>query len=301
MEVTRNRSCFVLGPHRSGTTIVCTALAASGAFVCLTAADIVAFHEHGRVSESTGRERDLDPSALSALARRGETRRIDSVQVSEDLPEEYGFLVPGRRLTPGTAPVVASVYRELAGSGGPAWYLLRNPWDLARAPQILALFPEATFVFVVRDPVQTIDSQLQAVRTLYAEPSAYHALLDQRYRRMLARPMKFAFYRFLTGRPRMVDLLTRSFARTTARWMESLDGLPPERWIVTRYEDLVADPREELGRLFGFLGLSSEGIDVAAAAIRRGTRTLDPQVLRRVPMIRDRTRVFRQAYGYGDS
>ncbi|HJU87623.1 MAG TPA: sulfotransferase [Gemmatimonadota bacterium] len=293
-----NPSCFVLGPHRSGTTIVCNALAESRAFVCLTAADIVAFHQRTGAQDAVPHDRD-PRSTLAALARRGETRRIDAVRVTEDLPEEYGFLVPGRRLTPETASVVTAVYEDLArGAAREARYLLRNPWDLSRAPRILELFPEASFVFVVRDPVETIDSQLQAARTLYAEPSEYHALLDLRYRRMLGRPRLFALYRFLTGRPRMVDALTHSFARSTTRWIESLDRLPPERWVVARYEDLVAEPRKELGRLYAFLGLSPERIPALAGEIRPGSRTLHPHVAAREAKIRSRTRLYRDWFGY---
>ena len=292
-----NRPCFLLGPHRSGTTIVCNALAGSGAFVFLTAADIVAFHE--RSAGAAGPRGSDARSALARLARRGETRKIDAVPVTEDLPEEYGFLLPGRRLTPETAPVVASVYRDLAGADASgARYLLRNPWDLARAPMILTLFPGASFVFVVRDPVETIDSQLRATRALFAEPSEYHALLDPRYRRMLRHPLRLALYRFLTGRPRMVGTFTRSFARSTARWLESLDRLPPNRWIVTRYEDLIADPANELGRLYGFLGLSPERIPAIARDIRPGSRTLHSHVVARIRNIQRSTRCFRERFGY---
>jgi len=297
--VSLNRSCFVLGPHRSGTTIVCNALAASGAFVCLTAADIVAFQARSAGSGTAGHGGSDARSTLAGLARRGETRKIDAVPVSEDLPEEYGFLLPGRRLTPETAPVLASVHRDIAGADAPgARHLLRNPWDLARAPMILELFPGASFVFVVRDPIETIDSQLQATRALFAEPSDYHALLDPSYRRMLRRPLRFALYRFLTGRARMADTLTRSFARSTARWLGSLERLPPERWLVTRYEDLVADPTKELGRMYAFLGLSPERIPAIAREIRPGTRTLHRDVVARIGKIRRRTRRFGERFGY---
>lgn len=224
---------------------------------------------------------------------------IDAMRVSDDLPEEYGFLLPDLRLTPATAPVVASVYGELAGEGArEARYLLRNPWDLASARQILELFPAATFVFLVRDPVQTIDSQLQAVRTIFAEPSEYLALLALKYRRILRRPLKFALYRFLAGRPRVVDLLTRSFARDTDRWLRGLDHLPADRWIVTRYEDLIADPAKELGRVYAFLGIPIEGVSHVAPEIRPGSRTLHPHVVARIPGIRSRTRRFRERFGY---
>ncbi|HJR53953.1 MAG TPA: sulfotransferase [Gemmatimonadota bacterium] len=294
--------CFVLGPHRSGTTIVCNALAASGAFACLTAADIVAFHERSGAYGS-GRHCPSDAgstrAALAALSRKGETRKIDAVRVSEELPEEYGFLFPERRLTPETAPVLTSVYRDLAGEApDEARYLLRNPWDFPNAARILELFPEATFVFVVRDPVETIDSQLQAARTLLAEPSEYHALLDLRYRRLLRRRGRLALYRLLARRPRFVDLLTRSLARDTRRWTEALERLPADRWIVTRYEDLLAEPARELRRLFTFLRLPPERTDAVAREIRPGARTLHPQVVARITGIRSRTRRFRERFGY---
>ena len=290
--------CFVLGPHRSGTTIVCNALAGSGAFVSLTAADIVAFHERSG-AYSTRHEASGGGSDLATLARRGESRKIDAMPVSEDLPEEYGFLFPGRRLTAESAPVLTSVYRDLAGdTADDARYLLRNPWDLPNATRILELFPEATFVFVVRDPVQTIDSQLQAARTLLAEPSEYHALLDLRYRRLLGRRGRLALYRFLARRPRFVDLLARSFARDTRRWIEDLERLPPDRWVVTRYEDLLADPAREVGRLFAFLGLPPERIDAIAREMRPGERALHPHVVARIPKIRGRNRRYRERFGY---
>ena len=290
--------CFVLGPHRSGTTIVCNALAGSGAFVFLTAADIVAFHERSgaysaRHGASAGR------SDLATLARRGESRKIDAMPVSEDLPEEYGFLFRGRRLTAETAPVLTSVHRELAGEAADdARYLLRNPWDLPDAPRILELFPEATFVFVIRDAVQTIDSQVQAARTLFAEPSEYHGLLDLRYRRLARRRWRFALSRFLTGRPRIVDVLTRSFAGSTERWIRSLELLPPERWIVTRYEDLIADPAKELGRLYAFLRLPPERLPAILRQIRPGDRELHPHIVARAAKIRSWTRAFRERFGY---
>ena len=290
--------CFVLGPHRSGTTIVCNALAGSGAFVSLAAADIVAFHERSG-GYSAPHETSGGSSDLATLARRGESRKIDAMPVSVDLPEEYGFLFPGRRLTAETAPLLAAVYRDLAGDAADdARFLLRNPWDLPNTPRILELFPEATFVFVVRDPVETIDSQLQAARKLLAEPSEYHALLDLRYRRLLARRGRLALYRFLVRRPRFVDLLTRSFARDTRRWIGDLERLPPDRWIVTRYEDLLADTARELYRLYAYLGLPPERVPAIAREILPGTRALHPHVTAREARIRSRTRSFRAKFGY---
>lgn len=284
-----NRSCFVLGPHRSGTTILASSLAASGAFVYLTAADIVACHQGvDQVELSLGR-----------LVQGNETRVIDEVQLSEDLPEEYGFLLPGRRLSEESAPRLVSIYRDLARkSDRETMSLLRNPWDLARTALIHRLFPGAHFIFVVRDPVGTINSQLQAVRTLFAAPSEYHGLLDPRYRRIVRRKRLFAFYRFVTSRGRMVDRLLKGFVRSTDRLIQDLPRLPQDRWTLLKYEDLISDPAKELTRVYGFLGLPQGKIPSLANEIRPRGRTLDPHVEARIPKIRERTRSFRETFGY---
>lgn len=285
-----NGSCFVLGPHRSGTTILCQALAGSGEFLYLTAADIVAFHQ--------GADR-VEPT-LGELVQRRESRKIDDVRLSEDPPEEYGFLLPGRCLSEEFAPKLAGIYRDLAAKRGvEKRALLRNPWDLPRTALIQRLFPKASFVFVVRDPIQTINSQLQAVRTLFAEPSEYHCLLDRRYRRVVRRKRLFRFYRRVSSRGMMVSLLAKSFQRSTDRLIRDLDTLPRETWTVTKYEDLVREPEKELARVYGFLGLPPGEIPRLAEAIRPSGRELDPDVTARIPKIRKRTRSFRQTFGYG--
>ncbi|CAN5864640.1 hypothetical protein BH20GEM1_BH20GEM1_04800 [soil metagenome] len=281
--------CFVLGPHRSGTTILTQALAESGAFVYLTAAHIVAQH----------RGADQAAPTLVELAQRHATRGIDAVAVAEDLPEEYGFLLPGRRLTRETAPKLASVYGELVASDGRERRpLLRNPWDLDRAPLILEHFPRASFVFVVRNPVATINSQLQAVRTLLAEPSEYHALLDSRYRRLVRRKRLFRLYRRVTARGIMASLLLKSFQRSTDGLVRDLRALPRERWTVVKYEELIDDPARALVRVYGFLGLLPGPIPLAER-IRPGGRELDPHVEARIGRIRQRTRSFGETFGYG--
>ena len=289
MDQPPERACFVLGPHRSGATIVSQALAESGRFVFLSAADIVARLEGG----------DEGSAALARLEAARESRAIDEVAISTTVPEEYGFLLPERHLTEESAPRIAALHRELAAErGAEKGWLLRNPHDLSRVSRVERHFPGARYVFVVRDPARTINSQLQALRTLFATPSEYHALLDLRYRRIARRPVRFALVRFLVGRRRLVDRLLRSFVRQTDGWARDRSALPAGRWIVSRHEDLIASPAKELTRIFAFLELPRDGIPRLAARIRPDVRALDPHVERRLPEIRERTREYREDFGY---
>jgi hypothetical protein len=123
--------------------------------------------------------------------------------------------------------------------------------------------------------------------------------MSVQYRRLVRRrPLRFALYRFLMNRPRMVYPLTRSFARTTAAWLRDLERLPEDRFIVTRYEDLLADPAKELGRVYGFLGLPTDRIPAIARDIRPGSRTRHPHVVARIRTIRKWTRRYRERFGY---
>jgi hypothetical protein len=224
---------------------------------------------------------------------------IDDVRLSEDLPEEYGFLLPRRRLSEESAPKLVAIYRDLAAAKGPGKpALLRNPWDLSRTTLIHRLFPQARFVFVVREPVATINSQLQAMRTLFATPSEYHGLLDPQYARLTRRRVLFAFYRFVISRGRMVDRILKGFVRSTDALIRDLPHIPQEQWTVLRYEDLLSHPAKELARLYGFLDLSVEKIPNLASEIRPSGRALDPHVEARIPKILERTRTFRERFGY---
>ena len=282
-------ACFVLGPHRTGTTVLTRSLAESGEFVYLTAADIVARHRGADQVEPT----------LGRLVERKETRLIDRMEISADAPEEYGFVLPGRRLTEETAPQLDSMYREFAAkSDRVRRFLLRNPWDLTHTGLIHRLFPGAVFVFTVRDPVDTIDSQVRAVRTVFGAPSEYHALLDPRYRLLIERRMRFALYGWVSSRRVLVARLIKRFQLLTDKLVRDLQNLPRDRWIVVRYEDLVREPEKELARVYGFLGLPTAGIARLAGEIRPTERSLEPHVKARIRQIRERTRLYREAFGY---
>jgi hypothetical protein len=115
---------FILGPHRSGTSILYHVLAASGAFRFLRVRQIV---------ELQGRHDGLAGAAPERLQRYFEekgiaTRMIDGLRVGPDSPEEYGFLLEGRKLTDRTVERFGEVLRAIAADADPHRpILLKNP------------------------------------------------------------------------------------------------------------------------------------------------------------------------------
>src|SRR5690606_25133003 len=69
------------------------------------------------------------------------------------------------RLDARTAPLLSELCRKLLvtrpEAAGHGVVLLKSPWDCGRGAEIKALFPQARFVFIHRDPLRIVDSQLR--------------------------------------------------------------------------------------------------------------------------------------------
>src|SRR6266540_6309462 len=84
---------FIMGDHRSGTTLLYSLLAATQCFNVVTAYHIIRydqiltnFHNHT--------EEDARQLLQTYFATMGQADRIiDEVEITPDLPEEYGFLL----------------------------------------------------------------------------------------------------------------------------------------------------------------------------------------------------------------
>ncbi len=112
-----------------------------------------------------------------------------------------------------------------AEAGGCALWGWNTPPDHARAEEILAAFPRARFVFVMRDPWAVLRSYRNLPAHWGEERARYHPALQAR---AWAGAMR-ACRRLMARLPAQVHLL--------------------------RYEDLLADPQETLSELAAFLGV----------------------------------------------
>ena len=241
---------FIVGAHRSGTSALYRILAESGAFAFFTAADIVALNavRHGASAESELRRLDAVCAVLS-------TRIIDPTEITPDFPEEYGFLLPGRRLTPDTVEIFRKACAGIVAAQGMTRVLLKNPWDIDRLDFVTRSFPNARFVVIHRHPADVVSSQCNALRTLILDGSPYHDLIDPRSgtsrvpligRLTLRVPGAMSIFAAVL----MVRLRFR-----LARLTEELTRIDPRRVVEIRFEDLAADQLTVLGKVHGFLGL----------------------------------------------
>jgi uncharacterized protein (TIGR03032 family) len=142
-----------------------------------------------------------------------------------------------------------------------------QPRNALRVPFLAAVAPDAQFVYIHRDPERTIPAMLAAWRS--GKRVSYPQLPGWE-----GPPWSLPLvpgWRELTGRP-LPEVVTEQWLRLTGILLDDLEVLPPERWCVTDFKTLVNDPKRELERICGFVGLE------ASEEVTRPLRSLRDQL-----------------------
>ncbi len=116
--------------------------------------------------------------------------------------------------------------------------LLRNPVYTARIPLLKQLIPEAKFIHIYRNPFRVFPSMKNYYRKLFP------ALALQDYSHVDIEQMVLKIYSRLMG-----------------NYSEAASALPPQDLVEVRFENLEANPLEEVERIYRQLKLT--GIDAA--------------------------------------
>lgn len=129
--------------------------------------------------------------------------------------------------------------------------LEKTPKNSLRVPFLAAAFPDALFLYLYRDPRETISSMLDGWRSgrfvTCPELPGWEGP-----------PWSFLLvpgWRALSGRP-LAEVVAEQWAAATRHLLDDLEALPPERWCVASYDRLVADPQKEIERLCEFVGVA---------------------------------------------
>jgi hypothetical protein len=213
---------FIVGLPRSGTTWVMwllaqhpevVALQQSGMFLPLKRLEEWWAHDH-RFTHRAGRAQDSGTYATA-----GSTTVITP----------HDFHQQARAM-------MSVVYERLAArTPGARFVVDQTPEHMEFAPLIRAVFPDAWFLHIVRDPRAVYSSMRQALHS-WADPSGFPHT-----------PIHIAH-----GWNRFVQLGRQI-------------GTTCERYLEVRYEDLTARGEQELGRIHAWLGLESDPASRRAA------------------------------------
>jgi len=258
-EQSRLDLSFVLGTGRCGSTLVHEVLAHHRAvgFVSNIDDNLPALNLSGRWNGALYRR--LPPR----FSRKGRLRFAPS-EAYRLLDHHVSPMIsnPSRDLTaddatPWVARQFGTFFEQRAAAQHRGSFLHKfTGWP--RAGFISAVLPEARFINIVRDGRAVANSWLQMPWW-------------QGYRG----PEGWQWGRLPTAYEKSWEDSDRSFvALAGLGWMILMDAferaaalLPADRWLEVRYEDVIADPRGEHGRMLSFLGLDWD--DHFEASFRR--------------------------------
>lgn len=275
------RPVFIMGLHRSGTTFLYDCIAR-----CFPVAQLSLYHlfYYGRLlaNQRDGNEqRDKDRLNQCFQELGVSDRKIDRVAVNADEVEEYGFLLRQYSGSFKVGDKNAALFQELcqkllAVQPGSQAVLLKNPWDTGNAAKILELFPEARFVYISREPIDVLNSMLNASLAYLDGPQHYLELLLSRGQGRQGYRAGYAAWWLLRKTRQLLGegvisrglrpLVARDVAKQVVNYRNEVASLPASNAIELNYQQLVESPEKVIRELGEFLDLPfelpAEGIEV---------------------------------------
>ncbi|OOG49431.1 hypothetical protein B0E50_04720 [Rhodanobacter sp. C01] len=220
-----DRPVFIVSSPRSGSTLLFETLAqAPGLF-------------------TTGMESHALIEGIPALHpahREFASNRLDAAAATPGLPEEL------------RQRFLAELH-DRDGHHPAAWplrMLEKTPKNALRVPLLAKIFPEAQFVYLYRDPRQTLSSMIEAWQSgrfrTYSELPGWTGLPWS----LLLVPG----WRELKGRP-VQEIVAAQWDITMRTLLDDLGALPAGCCHVVRYDSFLANPAGETNRLCTALGL----------------------------------------------
>jgi hypothetical protein len=185
-------------------------------------------------------------------------------------PADRGF-ASNRLLAADAEGGMAAVLRrafsaELRNSSGVAWcdlalaarttplrFLEKTPKNALRIPFLAAVFPDALFIFLHRNPRDNISGLIDSWRSgrfvMYPQLPGWSGLPWSH--------LLIPGWRGLEGRA-LAEVVGRQWQVTNETILTDLATLPRHRWTAVSYEELIVDPVGELRRLCCFADVPFE-------------------------------------------
>jgi hypothetical protein len=297
---------FIMGDHRSGTTLLYKTLVGTGCFNFVSAYhiikydDILSNHINQTKNQAIGELEELFKSLGIS------DRRIDRVMATPDLPEEYGFILKNvvgdeSCITPKNLPIFQQLCRKIQFTSDPDKpLLLKNPWDFPQFMYVKSVVPNAKFIFIHRHPIHVINSKLNAARTLLSSWNAYTALIAQWYTQIFKNPVKRYLYQLLYSSYFDLGLsrVTKQSIKSTTYFLENIDLLPNTNYLCIRHEDLCEVPEATIQKILQFLGLEARLTLEYQKLIKPRPIKLLPEVERKYKQIGQQLQAYFAYHGY---
>jgi len=278
---------FILGLHRSGTSILYKMLTAIGCFNPVTAYHLIDYNKlidnHVNHSEEIAKRELTESFRQHGL----EDRVIDKLKINADFAEEYGFLLGQQTsemyITPKNLPLFKEMCKKIrfiAENSNPV--LLKNPYDFSNFIYIKKIFPNAKFVFIHRHPLKTLSSTIKALDVLLKDKNPYTTRLYRLYNKIFENPLALFMVRFCFSRLSEIGVmfLTLNSSKGIRYYLKNINKLPKKDYVSIKYEDFCKDPQKNMEKILLSLEIKTNSkIDFTDFIKTRETQ-LDPGVMR---------------------
>jgi len=235
------RPVFIVAAPRSGSTLLFETLAVTPQFATLGG------EAHWLVE---GIE-SLRPGAAGV-----DSNRLDTRHATSAIAAEIDRTLRKRMVNAASRPV--------APQAGTRW-LEKTPKNALRIPFFDRLFPDALFVFLWRDPRESLSSIIEAWKA--GQWVTYPVLKGFELPWSMLLPPG---WEELRGKP-LEEIAAVQWERTNRTVLTDLRALPAQRWMSVQYADLLSDPRATVAAICQFAG-----IDFDAALAARVAAELPP-------------------------
>ena len=146
----------------------------------------------------------------------------------------------------------AQLFLDIPGAQRPSSirFLEKTPKNSLRIPFLKAIFPEARFIYLYRDPKQNVSSIIEGWRS-----RRFVA-----YRQVPGWPFQEWSFLLAPGWSSLEDysiakIATHQWKSANSYIMSDLKKIPAQDWCFVRYRDLVADPKKIVSRISKFAQL----------------------------------------------
>jgi hypothetical protein len=124
------------------------------------------------------------------------------------------------------------VRRQLYLHGGNRTLVSKNPAFVAKMRDLSREFPDAKFIYLVRNPFETVPSLLKLISTMWEGLGIESENIEKSLRQLVVGSVHDYYYA-----------------------LEVMDELPSERYAIVQYTDLVNDPKTTVQRAYEKLQL----------------------------------------------
>lgn len=148
-------------------------------------------------------------------------------------------------------------------------FLEKTPKNALRIPFLHAAFPDAKFIYLVREAHESISSILEAWRS--GRFVTYRELPDWTGPWSL---LLIPGWQSLAGKP-LNEVAAAQWETANRILLDDLSQLPQEQWTTVSYSDLVSDPQSTIERLCRFADFDWD-VDLRHQALPPSRHTLTP-------------------------